>query len=110
MENTKYVIILDHNRSKETLSFDDLNKVMQFLEESDVLTKTFRSMAAQIGDTPRKQVCETECPDFTGLADSLMALTDSAEEYRDKLNSFITEADELLEVLSDFDAYWDDAE
>jgi len=37
-----------------------------------------------------------------------MELTDKAEEYRDRLDSFIQEADALLDTLSDLDACWDD--
>ncbi len=109
--STKYVIIFDHDNPKKELSFADLEKVMQFLEESDVLTETFGRMAEKLDDTPRAAVREApELPDFCSLADTLMELTDKAEEYRDKLNSFIQEADEVLETLSDLDAYWDDAE
>ena len=109
--NTKYVIIFDHDNPKKELSFADLKNVLQFLEESDVLTETFQSMAEKLADTPRAAVnTAPELPDFCSLADTLMELTDKAEEYRDKLNSFIQEADEVLETLSDLDAYWDDAE
>lgn len=109
--NAKYVIIFDHADPKKVLSFADLEKVMQFLEESEVLTGTFESMAEKLADTPPAAVREApHMPDFCSLADTLMELTDKAEEYRDKLNSFIQEADEVLETLSDLDACWDDAE
>lgn len=110
MENTKFVIILDHSKAKGALSVDELKSVLQFLEESDVLTETFRGMAEGVGDTPRHQVCAAETPDFSGLADTLIELADAAEGYRDKLGAFIKEADELLETLGDFDAGWDDGE
>lgn len=109
--NTRYVIIFDHNNPKSELSFADLEKVMQFLEESDVLTETFGRMEEKLEDVPHVAMQgAVERPDFCALADTLMEVTDKAEEYRDKLNSFIQEADAVLELLSDLDAGWDDVE
>ena len=107
--NTKYVIIFDHADPGEELSFSDLKKVVQFMEESEVLTKTFRDMAEQVNEVPLAGHRATrKRPDFCALADALMELTDKAEEYRDRLDSFIQEADALLDTLSDLDACWDD--
>lgn len=107
--NTKFVIIFDHADPEKELSLNDLKKVVQFMEESEVLTKAFQDMAEQVNDVPlaghraaRKQ------PDFCALADALMELTDKAEEYRNRLDSFIQEADALLDTLGDLDACWDD--
>lgn len=110
MENyTKYVIIFDHANPEEELSFSDLKKVVQFMEESEVLTKAFQDMAEQVNEVPHAGHRATrKRPDFCGLADALMELTDKAEEYRDRLDSFIQEADALLDTLSDLDACWDD--
>ena len=107
--NTKFVIIFDHADPEEELSFSDLEKVLRFMEESEVLTETFQDMAEKVNAVPlsggraaKKQ------PDFCGLADALMELTDKAEEYRNRLDSFIQEADALLDTLGDLDACWDD--
>lgn len=105
--NTKYVIIFDHADPKKELSFDDLTKVVQFMEESEVLTNAFRDMAEQVNDVPLAGRRATrKRPDFCSLADALMELTDKAEEYRDRLDSFIQEADALLDTLSDLDSCW----
>ena len=107
--NTKYVIIFDHTAPEKELSFSDLKKVVQFMEESEVLTKAFQDMAEQVNDVPLAGHRATrKRPDFCALADALMELTDKAEEYRDRLDSFIQEADALLDTLSDLDACWDD--
>ena len=91
--NTKYVIIFDHANPGEELSFNDLKK----------------DMAEQVNEVPLAGHRATrKRPDFCGLADALMELTDKAEEYRDRLDSFIQEADALLDTLSDLDACWDD--
>ena len=86
MENyTKYVIIFDHANPEEELSFSDLKKVVQFMEESEVLTKAFQDMAEQVNEVPLAGHRATrKRPDFCGLADA------------------------LLDTLGDLDACWDD--
>lgn len=110
--NTKYVIIVDHDKAKGELSFDQLRSVLQFMEESELVTKTFHAMAEQLDTTQREDMMREamEPLNIPVLYEKLSDVADKAEEYRDSLNDFIQEADALLEKLSDLDAYWNDRE
>lgn len=93
-KNTKYIIICDQADPVQTLSPDDLKNVLQLLEESGAMNAATKA----------------ERPALDTLADKLIALADSAEEYRDLLNDFITEADALLEEISGMAGGADDEE
>lgn len=108
-EKAKCVIVVSPTEGGGPLSPDALRRVLKLLSESETLGDAFHGMAEKLEATPREAVAQSkEAPDFGGLAETLIELADKAEEYRDKLNGFIAEADELLETLSDLDAYWDD--
>lgn len=82
-----------------------LNGMMQLLEGADLLNDAFRDAAQEaerFSETVNRS--ESKAPDFTDFGGALVELADTAEMYRDKLDSFIAEADRLLTALDDLDA------
>ncbi len=100
--NVKFIII---NGAKDPSEV--LKGMMKFLEASDLFHDVLRDATQEAEDLSKESdKCEDEVPDFTDFGGALAELADTAEMYRDKLDSFIAEADHLLAAFDDLDAHW----
>ncbi|MDD4509778.1 MAG: hypothetical protein PHY23_02520 [Oscillospiraceae bacterium] len=100
MDNsTNCIIICDQTDPTQPISFEAFTRALQFLEENGLL------------NTSAAEKPEKSAPDLNAFAQRLIELTDMAEEYREMLDSFIAQADQLLDELGGMDDDdWDDEE
>ncbi|MCD8256937.1 MAG: hypothetical protein LUC40_07245 [Oscillospiraceae bacterium] len=97
--NVNFVFINGTTDPRETLK-----GMMKLLEVSDLFNDALRAAAHEAENFSEEADRDMdEAPDFTDFGGALVELADTAEMYRDKLDSFIAEADRLLAAFDDLD-------